>query len=244
MPNFSVSVIIPTLNEEKLIEQTLKQFTPEIKKKFNLEVIVSDGGSSDATLKKIGAEVDKVVIHNNGIKQNISGGRNKGYDASQGDVLIFFNADTKVENLNLFLLKSLEVLNSDHVGALAYPVKVFPEEEILSDKLFHKCYNFYVRVLNKFFMGMGRGECHCIKREAFELANGYDDKLNAGEDFELYMKIRKNFKIAYMDKIYVYESPRRYRKFGYAKVFYDWAKNSIWITIFKKSLSKEWKPIR
>jgi len=27
-------------------------------------------------------------------------------------------------------------------------------------------------------------------------------------------------------------------------VFYDWAKNSIWITLFKKSLSKEWEAVR
>ena len=46
-----ISIIIPTLNEEKLITQTLKQFDCDIKKNFGLEVIVSDGGSTDSTLE-------------------------------------------------------------------------------------------------------------------------------------------------------------------------------------------------
>ena len=50
MHNNKISIIVPTLNEEKLILQVLRQFEPGLKDKFNLEVIVSDGGSKDSTL--------------------------------------------------------------------------------------------------------------------------------------------------------------------------------------------------
>ena len=240
----SVSVIIPALNEEKLIEQTIRQFSDAVKEKYDVEVIVSDGGSTDKTLSIIEGKVDKVVKHDKDSKQNISEGRNMGFKSSTGNVLIFFNADTYVNDIDLFFEKILEYLKDEKVNALAFPVKVFPQEEKLQDKLFHFIYNNYVRLLNFAFMGMGRGECHIVKRKAFESVKGYNESLGAGEDFELYTKLHKIGKIRFCKDLLVYESPRRYRKFGYLYVLFDWAKNSIWITLFKKSVSKEWKPIR
>ena len=240
----SVSVIIPALNEEKLIEQTVRQFSDVVKEKYDVEVIVSDGGSTDNTLSIIEGKVDKIVKHDKDYKQNISKGRNMGFKSSTGNVLIFFNADTYVNDIDLFFEKILLYLKDEKVNALAFPVKVFPNEEKLQDKVFHSLYNNYVRLLNFAFMGMGRGECHIVKREAFESVNGYNEDLGAGEDFELYKKLHKIGKIRFCKDLLVYESPRRYRKFGYLYVLFDWAKNSIWITLFKKSVSKEWKPIR
>jgi glycosyltransferase involved in cell wall biosynthesis len=240
----TISVIIPTYNEEKLIGNTISQFTDKVKAEFNVEVIISDGGSEDNTLKIVDGKVDKVVKYNKSVKQNISEGRNRGFEASTGDVLIFFNADTFVKDINCFFKRALEIMKNYHVAAIACPVKVFPSEEKLQDILFHFTYNNYVKLLNFAFMGMGRGECHIINRDSFIKAKGYNEILGAGEDFELYTKLRKIGKIKFCRDLMVYESPRRYRKYGYTKVFYDWAKNSIWITLFKKSLSKEWEAVR
>ncbi len=240
----TISVIIPSYNEEKLIGSTISQFTDEIKRKYSAEVIISDGGSTDRTIEIAEGKVERLVKHNKNVKQNISEGRNRGFEASTGDVLIFFNADTFVNDAGAFFEKALEVINGEGVTAIACPVKVFPSEEKLQDRLFHFTYNNYVRLLNFAFMGMGRGECHIIKRDAFVKAGGYNEILGAGEDFELYTKLRKIGKIKFCKELMVYESPRRYRRYGYLKVFYDWAKNSIWITLFKKSLSKEWEPVR
>jgi glycosyltransferase involved in cell wall biosynthesis len=240
----TISVIIPSYNEEKLIGNTISQFTDEIKRRYNAEVIISDGGSTDRTIEIVEGKVDKVVKYNKNVKQNISEGRNRGFEASTGDVLIFFNADTFVEDAGAFFEKALAVIKTEGAAAIACPVKVFPSEEKLQDKIFHFAYNNYVRLLNFAVMGMGRGECHIIRREAFVKANGYNEILGAGEDFELYTKLRKIGKIKFCKKLLVYESPRRYRRYGYVKVFYDWAKNSIWITLFKKSLSKEWEAVR
>ena len=37
-----ISVIIPTLNEEKLIDSALKQFSDQIRNEFALDIIISD----------------------------------------------------------------------------------------------------------------------------------------------------------------------------------------------------------
>ena len=95
MPDNSLSVkkisfIIPALNEEKLLRRTLLQFTENLKKDNDLEIIVSDGGSSDKTSEIANELADKVIFKNENIPQNISRGRNAGAKHSQGDVLVFF----------------------------------------------------------------------------------------------------------------------------------------------------------
>ena len=44
-----LSIIIPTLNEEQHLEKLIHQL--EAQKSLSFEIIVSDGGSADATLK-------------------------------------------------------------------------------------------------------------------------------------------------------------------------------------------------
>ena len=44
------SIIIPTLNEESLIAQTITQFD-NIKNKYDIEIIVSDSSSTDNTVE-------------------------------------------------------------------------------------------------------------------------------------------------------------------------------------------------
>jgi glycosyltransferase involved in cell wall biosynthesis len=238
-----VSIVIPTLNEEKLISRTLSQYSKEIKDEYNLEIIVSDGGSTDSTLSRLNGVCDSVITENLK-KQNIARGRNIGAKNSHGDVLIFFNADTKVENMRLFLERTIDIMKTGRYAAISFKIKVFPEEEKLSDRMFHNFYNNYVRLINKAGIGMARGECHILLRKHFENAGGYNENLIAGEDFDLYRRLRKFGKIYYCNDMPVYESPRRYRAFGYAKVFSQWAKNAVWIMLFNKSYQKSWDPVR
>lgn len=242
--NKGISIIIPALNEEKLIERTLKQFTKEVRIRYDLEIIVSDGGSKDSTRAIAGKYADRIVEYSESFPQNISQGRNAGAMDSQRDVLIFLNADTLIKNPDLFFTELTKDISDENIAAVACTIEVFPDERKLSDTLFHGFYNNYTAMLNKFFMGMGRGECHIIHRKNFFRVNGYDEKLAAGEDFDLYKRLRKFGKIKFRRDLVIFESPRRYRKLGYPRVIWDWGKNSVSVFLFKKSISKEWKAVR
>ena len=56
------SVIIPTLNEQDNIKKVVKQFSP-IKSKYNIEIIVSDSGSTDQTVDISRKYCDKIVSY-------------------------------------------------------------------------------------------------------------------------------------------------------------------------------------
>jgi glycosyltransferase involved in cell wall biosynthesis len=239
-----ISIIIPTLNEEKLISHTLAQFTPELKQKYQIEVIISDGGSTDNTLNLVESSADLVLNADPNRPQNIPIGRNFGAKYALGKFLYFINADTILEDPDKFFNHTLAALDIPKIIALTMKFKIFPDEERLADKLFHGFYNSYVFLLNLIGMGMGRGECQIVKREFFGKVKGYNENLPAGEDFDLYKRLKKYGKIKFLQTLTVFESPRRYRKYGYAKVFWDWTKNAISVFFRHKSVSGKWEQVR
>ena len=99
-------------------------------------------------------------------------------------------------------------------------------------------------MLNIIGVGMGRGECQIIRSEVFRKLNGYNEKFAAGEDFDLFRRIRRLGKIYFSRKNIVFESPRRYREIGHFGTMLRWLVNSVSTVILKKSISKEWKQVR
>ena len=239
-----ISIIIPTLNEEKLITRTLSQFTPERREKFHIEIIISDGGSTDSTLDLVRTKVDQIIEASKDKKQNIPVGRNAGAYNANGTYLFFIDADTLIQDPDLLFISATQAFENSKVFALTCNFRVYPEQEILSDKLFHNFYNRYVRLINFLGLGMGRGECQMVRKDIFFKLGGYNESLPAGEDFDLFRRIRKMGKIGFLSKVTVYESPRRYRRYGYSRVFWDWTKNAISVLFKHKAVSEEWKPVR
>lgn len=240
-----LSIIIPALNEEKLLPVLLEQLTePSLRKKYNYEIIVSDGGSTDKTVSIAKQFTDMVVSAPVGGKQNIAQGRNTGAGIAGGEILVFLNCDTMIENpFEFFDL----IVNKFYPGkylAMTCAVKVFPVDSKFSDLVFLTFYNYYFWLLNILGLGMGRGECHVIRKEIFEDLKGYNEKLIAGEDFELFKRIRRKGKILFANNITVFESPRRYRKYGHFKILLTWLSNAISVIFTKKSLSKNWEQVR
>lgn len=241
-----LSVVIPTKNEEKLLARCLEEFTPELKKEYNIELIVSDGGSSDATIGIAAAFADKIAVHDEKDgKQTIAEGRNRGAALATGDVLVFLNADSFIhEPKEFFELVRRRFLLDPSLLALAVKVEVDPDERKFSDVLFHGFFNFYVRVVNRLGVGLGRGECQIVRHKAFTALKGYDATLPAGEDFEFYKRLKAYGKVRFDGKLLVYESPRRYRKYGYLKVYKDWTANALSVLFTKRAACEEWEEVR
>ncbi len=239
-----ISVIIPTLNEEKLIASFLKQFEPEVLREFDLEVIISDGGSADCTIDIASSFGVKIVEDKNSQRQTIAQGRNLGARQANGDIFVFLNADTRFDDAKKFFLRVKETMSDSSVLAATCAVHIFPEEGRIIDLIFHYLHNGYCRLLNVIGEGMGRGECHIVRRSIFEKVGGYNESMAAGEDYDLYRRIRKHGRIAFLKKTILFESPRRFRKYGYGHIVWDWTRNAIAVVVKNKSSSKKWDAVR
>lgn len=239
------SIIIPTLNEEKLLPNLLEQLcSSNISERFSVETIISDGGSTDNTLKIAQSFNLKTIKHNVSQKQTIAAGRNNGTLVAEGDFLIFLTADILLLDCEQFFnILEKRFCKSEYL-ALTCNVKISPTEEQLKDKFFHNVLNTYFYLLNVFGIGMGRGECQVVRKDIFNKVGGYNENLAAGEDFDLFKRIRKIGKILHVRDFCVYESPRRYRKFGYLNVYKMWLFNSFYVIFKNKSLANEWEQVR
>jgi len=243
-----ISVVIPTFQEEKIISNCLKFFNNKIKSKYFLEIIVSDGGSTDNTVEISRPLCDKIAIHSNANKQTIAEGRNKGAELAEADYIVFINSDTYPADLDYFFSTILQWTNNEgkykDADALACYVEAFPDDIIWKDRIFYPLQNMFFILLNSLGMGMGRGECQIVKKSIFDKIGGYNPMLAAGEDVDLFRRISKNYKVIFAKDLVVYESPRRFRREGYLKTLLRWSLNDIYVRFYKKSYSKEWKAIR
>ncbi len=238
------SVIIPAYQEEARIGDLLSQFPAEFRTEHRIEVIVSDGGSSDRTREIAAGLADLVVEHRGSSRQTIAGGRNRGAEAARGGLLVFLNADVTIETAGGLFAAAAAAFTDPGVAAATCAVLVDRREETLFDRIFHTSFNAWCRLLLSLGIGMGRGECQVVRAELFRRAGGYNEALAAAEDYDLFRRLARLGRIAYLRGVTVRESPRRYRALGYPRVLAAWFMNALGVTLRGSPRSKEWDPVR
>ncbi len=101
-----ISIIIPILNEAKILDQTLSRLQPEL---GHHELIIVDGGSSDSSIR-IAEKYGEVRTSARGRAKQL----NAGATAATGDILLFLHADIWLEPGALAAVES--ALSSGYIG--------------------------------------------------------------------------------------------------------------------------------
>ncbi len=101
-----LSIIVPILNEAKILEKMLSRLQPEL---ANHELIIVDGGSSDASVC-IAKKYGRVLTSARGRAKQL----NAGAAAATGDTLLFLHADIWLEPGALSAME--RALSSGYVG--------------------------------------------------------------------------------------------------------------------------------
>ena len=239
-----ISIIIPTLNEEKILEKTLKSLK-ELKV-ANYEIIVSDGSSTDQTLPIAKQHAHKVIEHTDPERQNIAKGRNAGAKHAIGDYLVFIDADVTIPDINNFFTVALNLFeHHKDLVALTVFLKVLPEHITLSDRLFFSIVNRVHQFQNNFLhSGSASGEFQMVRKEAFEKVGGYNQAIVMGEDNDLFERLSKIGRTKIEVGLHVFHTSRRAHAIGWIKLLPLWIINAIYRKIIKRSFSKEWSVIR
>jgi len=239
-----ISIIIPTLNEEKIIENTLKSLK-ELRD-YEYEIIVSDGGSKDKTIeiaKKYGA---KVIIYDGILRQTIGGGRNLGASIASGDFFVFLDADVKIPDINNFFKKALSLFdNQKKLVGLTVRMKVFPEMETLADKLIFASNDYTLFFWNNIIqIGRSGGEFQMIQAPIFRKNKGYNEKIAVCEDSEIFQRLSRDGKTRIEMSLNILHTGRRAHKIGWPKLLWEWWVNGLFVSVFHRSYNKTWEEIR
>jgi glycosyltransferase involved in cell wall biosynthesis len=86
-----ISIVIPTLNQGKFIEQCITSILDQNYR--NSEIIIMDGGSTDSTLSIIKKYENQIAFWRSEPDKGQSDAINKGMDRAQGDLVTWLNSD-------------------------------------------------------------------------------------------------------------------------------------------------------
>jgi len=231
----TVSVIIPTFQEENYIAKTLSNLR---KVTTPIEVIVVDGGSRDKTIEIAKRFTDKIYSIR---KRGISAGRNHGAKHANGDILVFLDADLIFPPD--FLEKTQKPFEDATVVGATCNIMPNPRKSRLDATLFFYFYNTLIRVFTK-IKPHSRGEFFAVRKSAFLRAKGFDENMPCLEDHDLANRLSKLGRFVFIPDLTVYESLRRIQKIGFWRVIGTWLMDYTFFTIRRKPVSRVWQPVR
>jgi len=239
-----ISIIIPTLNEEKTIGGTLRSLKELTDCEY--EIIVSDGRSRDKTIeiaKKYGA---KIVVYEGAVRQTISNAKNLGASIASGDFFVFLDADVIIPDINNFFKKALDLFNNQKkLVGLSVFIKVLPELETLADKVVFGMVN-YVNLFWNNFLNWGRagGEFHMTRSSVFKKIKGYNEKISVAEDIDMFSRLAREGTTRIEKSLTIMHTGRRAHKVGWPRLLLSWLVNWLSVLIFNRSFNEVWEEVR
>lgn len=191
-----LSVIVPALDEEKNLAATLASArAPGV-----CEVVVVDGGSSDATWAVAERLADRTIEARRGRAAQM----NAGARVARGDVLLFLHADTHLPAG--FEQSVMRGLSDPGVVGGRFDVRFFPTSPLLD--LTARLMNLRSRLT-----GISTGDqAMFVRREVFEALGGFPD-IALMEDIAFSRRLKRAGRLACL-RSRVTTSSRRWRRRG------------------------------
>lgn len=196
MAQYTISIIIPVLNEARVIKQTLGNLTQY----SGIEIIVVDGGSQDETVA-IAQQTAKVITV---MGKGRSGQMNAGANLAQSDILLFLHGDTQLPPNFIDLVT--QTLNQYQTIAGAFELAIDGSSRSL------RWIEMLVKIRSRILSLPYGDQGIFISKQAFIEAGGFAD-LPIMEDFEFIRRIKRKGRIAIAPAA-VITSDRRWQKLG------------------------------
>ncbi len=155
----SISVIVPTLDEEHLLSACLSSVRSQ---SVSAQLIVVDGGSSDGTQAIARAQADLVIeLDAPALAEQL----NVGASRATGDILVFLHADCQLTDGCLERIQTI----CKHANIIGGALTMHIQGNRASYKMLSFCGNVYCRLTGTLF----GDRAMFIRRPAFETLHGF-----------------------------------------------------------------------
>jgi glycosyltransferase involved in cell wall biosynthesis len=193
-----ISVVVPCYNQAHYLPEALESVRAQKRGDLDLEVVVVDDGSTDATSRVAGGVPDVRVRRQR--HRGLAAARNAGLRESTGALVVFLDADDRL--LPGALAAGAEALARHPEAALVYgryrhvdadgrpvvaPFGEIPDAPDEVDLLRVNCIGMIGAVT--------------FRRAALEAAGGFETRLGACEDWDLYLRIARRSSIRRHDAL-------------------------------------------
>lgn len=206
-----LSIIIPTLNEEKNLSFLLSAIRQEGVE--NLEIVIADAGSTDKT-REI-AENFGCVVTDGGLPAD---GRNKGALKAKGDIFLFLDADLKLSKG--FVKNSLEEFTDKKLDIASFAIFPLKNSIYLNPLTMNLFYNFPQILLSKIFPMGAMGIM--VRKEVFEKVRGFDKTIKLAEDHCFVRDAAKLGRFGVIRSAKIYMPVRRFEQDGYLRTVFKY----------------------
>ena len=199
-----ISVIIPTLNEEKYLPRLLDSLRNQaLEWGKDFEVIVVDGHSTDRTAEIAEEYGCRLLVSS---VRSPAYQRNMGAEQAIGDFLVFLDADTIADSS---LLAKVKIRLKAGAGLVTAYISVdgkYKYAGLVNSLLFH--------ILTILGIPHVNGSCMAMRKSLFMKAGGFNTETKLAEDHLLAGKVSKFSEISYIRKQLIVDSSRRINKEG------------------------------
>lgn len=194
------------------------------------EVVLVDNDSSDGTVEAVRREYPHVKLVVTGTNTGVTGGRNAGIEAANGDLLVFVDDDAVIRDTEATKKVAEKFVADPKLGILGFQERSYQHP----DKLAQWCYgrrrarDWATREFEAWtFPGAG----HAIRREVFDQVGTYPERyFYACEEVDLSLRaIDAGWRVAYTPDVRVFHkvSPATRAKF---RAYFD-LRNNIWMSM-------------
>jgi glycosyltransferase involved in cell wall biosynthesis len=232
----TVSIVMPTLNEEAYIERTLKSLRDQ-DLDSPYEIVIGDGYSTDNTLRICSRYADRIVLEK---KKTPAAGRQSAVRESRGSVIAFCCADSFYPRD--WLRELTQPIIEGKAGAVSGVV--LPDGGSILDNVSSRYILAPLALgLSKLGIYFTPGETVAVSREAFDLVGGFRVDMVTAEDMDLTKRISKKARVMINPRAKAYVSMRRVKKWGRFKYLMYHISNFVSYQLTSGSHS-QYEPVR
>lgn len=236
-----VSVVIPTLNEEKYLPRCLESFKKQTYKNF--EIVISDGNSTDNTAHIAKQFQAKIVINPH---PTIPSARQKGVETSRGDIIVGADADTYYPTTHIAYIVE-DFLKDPDIVAVGGGAR-FPKHPWWVHLGWKTVYSMSSILSKLGIVGYFPAFNFSFRKRAFDKIGGYNTYIDyGGDELDLRNRLEKVGKIMYDSRLSPLSSNRRSKvgffRFVFKEGLFDYYVGYVMAKLFKRTVIKG-KPVR